>query len=388
MPLPLNVHDLFTGQVVEWERLEFKEGWNPEDVVRTVCAFANDFHNWGGGYLVIGVAEKDGRPVLPPKGLEPAQIDAIQKAMLNLGHNAIQPAYHPVIAPVTVEGKQVLVFWVPGGQTRPYKAKLSLVKDANEWGWFIRKGSSTVRVKGADERELLSLAATVPFDDRMNRQAKLADLSRDLMVEFLRQTGSELAGPARTMPLAKLARQMNLVDGPAEATLPRNVGLMFFNAEPQRLFPVSQIDVVWFPEGAGGDRFEEKTFLGPVGRMVREALAYIRRNYLNETVIKRSDRAESTRVENFPYAAVEEAVVNAIYHRSYEEREPVEVRISPEELAVRSFPGPDRSIRLADLRRGKAVSRRYRNRRIGEFLKELDLTVPPGRCPSQNLPGK
>lgn len=39
-----------------------------------------------------------------------------------------------------------------------------------------------------------------------------------------------------------------------------------------------------------------------------------------------------------------------------------------------SFPGPDRSIRLADLQDGKAVSRRYRNRRIGEFLKELDLT--------------
>lgn len=30
--------------------------------------------------------------------------------------------------------------------------------------------------------------------------------------------------------------------------------------------------------------------------------------------------------------------------------------------------------RLADLQAGKAVSRRYRNRRIGEFLKELDLT--------------
>lgn len=36
--------------------------------------------------------------------------------------------------------------------------------------------------------------------------------------------------------------------------------------------------------------------------------------------------------------------------------------------------GSDRSIALADLRRGKAVARRYRNRRIGEFLKELDLT--------------
>ena len=39
-----------------------------------------------------------------------------------------------------------------------------------------------------------------------------------------------------------------------------------------------------------------------------------------------------------------------------------------------SFPGPDRSIKLEDLAVGRAVSRRYRNRRIGDFFKELDLT--------------
>jgi ATP-dependent DNA helicase RecG len=108
--------------------------------------------------------------------------------------------------------------------------------------------------------------------------------------------------------------------------------------------------------------------------MTREALGYIQRNYLHETVIKYPDRAEATRVWNFPYVAIEEAVVNAIYHRSYEEREPIEVRISHDELAVVSFSGLDRSIRLEDLQAGRAVSRRYRNRRIGEFLKELDLT--------------
>ena len=374
MPLPINIQELFTGRVVEWERLEFKEEWNPEAVMQSVCAFANDFHNWGGGYLVIGVAEQDGKPLLPPKGLKTEQIDAIQKKLLELGHAAIQPAYHPLMVPATLDERQVLVLWALGGQTRPYKARVSLAKDAKEWAYFIRKGSNTVQARGADERELLSLAATVPFDDRMNHKAPLEKLSRDLIVEFLDQIGSDLAKPARSMTLDKLGRQMSIVDGPEESPTPRNVGLLFFNPEPERFFPQTQIDVVWFPQGAGGDQFEEKTFRGPLGRMVREALDYIRRNYLNETVIKHPDRAEATRVANFPYAAVEEAVVNAIYHRSYEEREPVEVRISPDELAVLSFPGPDRSISLADLRRGKAVSRRYRNRRIGEFLKELDLT--------------
>jgi ATP-dependent DNA helicase RecG len=186
--------------------------------------------------------------------------------------------------------------------------------------------------------------------------------------------GSDLAAEADSVSIEVLGRQMNVAGGPSEAALPKNVGLLFFNEEPYRFFPATQIDVVWFPEGPGGDRFDEKCFKGPLARITREALDYIQRNYLRETVVKHPDRAEAERFWNFPYTAIEEAVVNAIYHRSYEEREPIEVRITPDDLVVLSFPGPDRSIRMEDLRVGKAVSRRYRNRRIGEFLKELDLT--------------
>jgi ATP-dependent DNA helicase RecG len=167
---------------------------------------------------------------------------------------------------------------------------------------------------------------------------------------------------------------MNVVGGPDEAALPKNVGLLFFSDHPEQFFPATQIDVVWFPEGAGGDRFDEKTFAGPLARITRDALSHIQANYLKQTVIKHHDRAEADRFWNYPYAAIEEAVVNAVYHRSYDIREPIEIRITPEDLVVLSFPGPDRSIRMADLKKGKAVSRRYRNRRIGEFLKELDLT--------------
>ena len=34
---------------------------------------------------------------------------------------------------------------------------------------------------------------------------------------------------------------------------PKNVGLMFFSMDPDKFFPYTQIDVVQFPDGLGGD---------------------------------------------------------------------------------------------------------------------------------------
>lgn len=50
MHLPINISDLLHSTVVETDRLEFKASWNPESTLRTICAFANDFNNFGGGY--------------------------------------------------------------------------------------------------------------------------------------------------------------------------------------------------------------------------------------------------------------------------------------------------------------------------------------------------
>jgi ATP-dependent DNA helicase RecG len=374
LTLPISINELIHGHTVEWERIEFKEGWNPEDLLHSICAFANDFHNLGGGYIVIGIAEKDGIPVLPPKGLEQNQIDKIQKELLNLGHSAIQPMYHPISVPYIIEKQHVLVIWVPGGETRPYQCKVTLSKNKDQWDYYIRKQSSSVRAIKQDRQELLGLAATVPFDDRINQRASIADLSLRLIEEYLSEVGSELADQINQLPIISIGRQMNIIGGVTEAPFPKNIGLMMFNDHPEYFFPVTQIDVVYFPDGPGGDIFEEKEFKGPLYRIIRDALSHIQRSYLKQTVIKYPDRAEADRIWNYPYAAIEEALVNAIYHRSYEIREPVEVRITPEELVILNFPGPDRSMKIEDIASGKAVNRRYRNRRIGEFLKELDLT--------------
>ena len=77
MGLPINIEQLFNGTTIEWERIEFKNGWNPNEIMHTISAFANDINNWGGGYIVVGVDEFNGKPILPPKGVEADRIDRI-----------------------------------------------------------------------------------------------------------------------------------------------------------------------------------------------------------------------------------------------------------------------------------------------------------------------
>lgn len=113
MALPINVLDLINGRAVESERIEYKKGWNPGPIYRSICAFANDFDDIGGGYVIVGIAEENGRPVLPPEGLGEEDLDGIQKEMIQL-NNLINPAYHPKISIEEIQGKKILVIWAFG----------------------------------------------------------------------------------------------------------------------------------------------------------------------------------------------------------------------------------------------------------------------------------
>jgi predicted HTH transcriptional regulator len=228
MALPVNIDDLINHRKVEWARIEYKEGWNPEKVLHTLCAFANDIDNWGGGYVIIGIAEENGRPVFPVKGIDPNEVDVIQKELLNVCH-LIEPVYLPVVEPC--------------------------------------------------------------------------------------------------------------VDKPD-------------------------------PTGEG---MVEQTFRGPLHVQLRSALDYIRNRFLREKIFKYDDRPEAGRFWNYPYRAIEEVLANAVYHKSYRIAEPITVVVTPEAMTISSLPGPERSITDADLAACRMIGLHYRNRRIGDFLKELDL---------------
>ena len=373
LAVPTNIKTLLAGNAVEWARIEFKETWDAEASLKTICAFANDIDNWGGGYLVIGVEEKDGRPVHPLKGVPADKVDGYLKDMLNKCKR-IQPEYLPIVEVVDYQDKKFIVVWAPGGYLRPYSSPKSMAKEEKERVCYIRKMSSTIIPSEEEKRDLYNLANNVPFDDRVNHEADIVDLNLTLIQAYLKEVESSLYEESKHMDFLDLCRSMNIVNTLPEYTKPKNVGLMFFSLEPDRFFPYAQIDVVQFPEDLGGDQIIEKTFKGPLHQQLREALQYIRNSVIQEQVIKFPDRAEAERFFNYPYAAIEESLCNAVYHKGYDVREPIEVRILPDRIEIVSHPGADRSISEEGLRTYRVFNRRYRNRRIGDFLKEMHLT--------------
>ena len=186
----------------------------------------------------------------------------------------------------------------------------------------------------------------MPFDEQGNSDIQLEDISLVLLRDYLVKVGSKLADEVITTPLATILDQMELYTGPKENRLLRNVAAMMFCENPNKFFPY-----------------------------IKQTMDYIKSNVLKEHVRKVSGRQEAERFWNYPYDAIEEAVVNSVYHRDFLQHEPIEITIEPSGISILNCPGPDRSISKEDIAKGDMLkSRRYRNRRLGDFLKELDLT--------------
>ena len=369
--LPINIDDLVHQRSVESTRVEFKANWDEHhtasQVLRTVCAFANDLQNLNGGYVVIGIAEEDSRAVLPPAGLSDADVDAAQR-WLRGRCKALQPSYEPVFSPELVQGRRVLVIWATASPARPHRAP----DRKNNWKYWVRVGHATVDAETHGQLEmLLEQTARVPWDDRPAPGARLADLRGTRTREYLRDVGSGLIDEADDL---EVYRRMRLTTPVNDHELPRNVGLLFFSEDPEKWFPGARIEVVRFAADRPGSVLDERTFRGPLADQLLECLRHLE-GLSQAHLQKERDRSQVRGWVSYPQVALREALVNAVYHRAYRPDvvEPTKVYLYPDRIEVISYPGPVAGIEQHHFDTGPVPPVPARNRRIGEFLKELKL---------------
>ena len=372
--LPVNLDDLLHQRSVESARVEFKASWSEHtgsQVLKTVCAFANDYQNLNGGYIVMGVAEQSGQAVLPPAGLGAEDVERAEK-WLRGRCKAMDPAYEPIFSPEWVGDRLILVLWVPASENRPHRAP-----DAKgNWKYWIRVGAATVDAETSGQLGmLLEQTARVPWDDRVASEAQVEDLREIKVREHLHDVGSGLIHASQPLDPLEIYRRMRLTKAVNDHEVPRNVGLLFFSEDPERWFAGAKIEVVQFAADRAGSVQAERSFRGPLADQVRGCLSYLA-HFSHAHLQEERDRSRVRGWVSYPQIALREALVNAVYHRGYDKNivEPTKVYLYPDRIEVISYPGPVSGIEEGHLAAGGSVPPvPARSRRIGEFLKELKL---------------
>ena len=371
--LPINLDNLLNCRGIESERVEFKGSWDDHttgpQVLRTICAFANDFHNLNGGYIVIGVKEREG-PAVPPAGLSDTEVETAQK-WIRGNCNRLDPPYPPILSPEMVGDRRILVIWAPASDMKPHRAP-SL--DSRSSRYWVRIGSETVDAEQRGDllRGLIQQTARVPWDDRQALDAQVEDLREAKVREFLRDVRSGLLDDANERDIY---RRMRITRKVNDHEVPRNVGLLFFSRDPEQWFPGARIEVVQFTADRAGDVQEERVFGGALVDQLRDCLGYLE-NLSTSHLQKQRDRSQVRGWVSYPLPALRETLVNAVYHRGYsaDQPEPTKVYLYPSRVEVISYPGPVPGIESRHLLPDAEVrAAPARNRRIGEMLKELGL---------------
>ena len=384
--IPLKIETLLEGRVVEHDRVEYKTGWNPNDIIHSICAFANDYDNTNGGYIVIGVKEKNGMPLFPLEGVPKENLDSIQQEVFQYC-NMIVPRYIPRMEVVDYknEGTYLIYLWCSADDSGPYQAPKTVYVEKGEKAdknlkYWIRPASLTTEAKQDEIFELFDKFNSVPFDDRVNRKAKIDNIRRGYLEDFIRKSNSSLVMELNSSSLEDLLLAQEVANETDTELDIRNIGVLMFTEHPEKLIPGAYIELIRFntKDAEASDDFIEKTFTGPIWKQVNDALDYIKNTVIEQKVEKVQGQAESERFYNYPYNALEEALVNAVFHKSYQEPEPVEIRIYVDSIQILNYPGLAKWINLDKFVAGKIKGRKYRNRRIGELFKEIDLSEKKG----------
>jgi ATP-dependent DNA helicase RecG len=148
--LPLNLDDLLRQRTVEGEHIEYKAGWNSDPIIRTLCAFANDFENLGGYVILEQDCDESGRPIFPRRAFRRSSGQNPAGAA-----RLLQPDPAPLFPDPERRGvrRQEADRPAPGGQNRPYKAPQAVSAKHKTHHYYIRRYASTIEARGEAERE-------------------------------------------------------------------------------------------------------------------------------------------------------------------------------------------------------------------------------------------
>lgn len=324
----MNVDHLYDSDETEWLRakdskveggqVERKPSLQKDDIADTISAFGNVP---GGGLVVVGATSGGQTPGIARENAESVEFNRILDRLDS----------RPRLQTRTVElpGTTNVLFLV-----RVFYSPNRVITRTNGDG-YVRFGAANRKLSPDELIELRYSRRERMFDEEPAEDFDVTLLDADLCDRFQKSVRAAANGTKdNSLELDLLNERLALQhDGNVMLSM---AGELLLAKSPERVLPGAIVRVLRFRGTAESSATEQdREFRGPLPTLIPSVLQFV------TGLVRVSDVRQSSgdflHVEEYPPAAWEEAIVNAIAHRSYSNRHrQVEVKFFSDRMTVMS----------------------------------------------------
>ncbi len=301
---------------------------NVQDAIQhTVSAFANS--NRDGGLLVLGVS-KTGE-VTGIDHLTDDQRTALAGIDHYLVNQAVQIKNHESMDSLG-QARTVLLIYVPFTD-----GAICETREAPPRAW-VRQDAQNIAMSDSQRERLRRDKRVVDFERARCCPFDFSDLDQTVLKEFRE---SYLDNAEHHLTDEELLYHIGAIDREESWYVFTNAGLLFFAANPQRVLASAYVRLLRFEVNV--EQFKdpglptfERSFSGPLTKQIRDVRSFFQQSGFFKTYPRRNPEGGFTDEPEYPYIAIDEAIVNAVVHRDFAVKLPIECLSYRDAFVVRN----------------------------------------------------
>jgi ATP-dependent DNA helicase RecG len=341
---------------LESDRAERKSALTDKDrICQAVCAFANDLP----GHRAPGVAFIGANDDGSPSGLPVTDQLLLDLANIRSDGNVL-PLPAMTVQKRRLRGADMAVVEVEPSDAPPVRYR------GRVW---VRVGPRRAVASAQEERLLAEKRRSrdLTFDARPMQSATLADLDLDLFARVY--LPSAVAPDVLEQNERSREDQLRSLRFVSPDGVPTAAGLLVVGSDPRRYLPGAYVQFVRIDGTELTDPVKDDQVIdGPLPEVVRLVEEVLNINV--SVAVDFADRAVEERVPDYPVAALQQLVRNAVLHRDYETTNaPVRLTWFSDRVEIQSPGGPYGQVTVGSF--GTPGLTDYRNPLLAEAMRAL-----------------
>ncbi|MBM4346767.1 MAG: DUF4062 domain-containing protein [Deltaproteobacteria bacterium] len=159
-----------------------------------------------------------------------------------------------------------------------------------------------------------TLSAASDFDTHLIKQMDFSDLDYDLAVQYVNAVLKELPKNQEVVERALHSRGLLWYDEEYGRHRPTAAGILLLGKNPDAIYPQCRIAANAYGGTEKGEPIDRRNITSPLPIAIQDAINFLIRNMKHTQVVRGFARVE---IDEYPYEALREALINAVAHRDY-----------------------------------------------------------------------